>query len=185
MIDFIKKLGLDETTENALIGAWNEKKASFDKTITDLESVKSQIESDYKEKLKGFKDYDTIKEKVNELEQQISQKDVEIEQSKNRNINDRLDFEIEKRLLQGNYAHPELLKSAIDKSSIKYEDGKFNGLDEALNTIKEKYSDMAQANLKGATPQQKTKSPTQLDVNNMSAEDIAKNWTKIMEQRRK
>ena len=186
MIDLIKKLGLEETQEKALIGAFNEEKSKFDKSLNDLQAEFLNKEKTLKEELSKFNDYDDLKTKLADFEQENANTKLQLEEMKNRGINDKMNFEIEKRLLKENAKHVDLLMSAFDKSAVKFENDTFTGIEEGLNKLKESYSDLFnQQAIKGLEPQQKTKSPQSFNPDNMSAQELANNWDKYMESQRR
>ncbi len=186
MIDLIKKLGLEETQEKALIGAFNEEKSKFDKSLNDLQTEFLNKEKTFKEELSKFNDYDDLKTKLADFEQENANTKQQLEEMKTKGLNDKINFEIEKRLMKENARHIDLLMGAFDKSTVKYENDTLTGIDEGINKLKESCSDLfGTQEIKGLEPQQKTKSPQSFNPDNMSAQELANNWEKYMESQRR
>lgn len=186
MIEFIKKLDIDETSKNALIGAFNEEKVKFDNDIKSLTDNFKNEKDTLKESLNKYKDYEDIKAKVSEYEASSLKDKADIEALKQRADSENINFAIEKELLKSNAKHTDLLMNAVNKDNIKFENGKITGIDEALTGLKENYSDLFNSNnLKGNDPARKTKSPEVFNADNMSAQDLANNWDKFMQSKRR
>lgn len=185
MNELLKRLGLPEEQQAEILAAYN-------KDLTLLEGEKNTLVSQFEakekelnEKLEGFKDYEDIKADLLKTKEEFTgfkQKFDEVEKDHAIKLNDTiLQKEIEKSLLKNNVKYADLLISKFDKAALKVKGDIVEGLDKQLEALKANYPDCfnTQNQLSGSTPAQKTHSPEFLDVNNMTAEEIAKNWDKI------
>ena len=191
MNELLKRLGLPEEQQAEILAAYN-------KDLTLLEGEKNTLVSQFEakekelnEKLEGFKDYEDIKADLLKTKEEFTgfkQKFDEVEKDHAIKLNDTiLQKEIEKSLLKNNVKYADLLISKFDKAALNVKDGIVEGLDKQVEALKANYPDCfnAQNQLSGSTPAQKTHSPEFLDVNNMTAEEIAKNWDKIKKANRR
>lgn len=179
------------------------------KTITnrmevEIKKAASNVEKDVMEK---FKDYEELKDKASKastLEKDLEKVNSILEEKSNEcktleetleksnkdwesKLNDTvIGKEIEKSLL--NVKNGELLIPQINKESIKLnKDGKVEGLAEQMETLKANYPDFfnSEKQLSGQAPQQNTQSPQMFNAENMNSQELAKNWTKFMESKRR
>lgn len=187
---FLKSLELDESKIKTI----------SEKFEGEIKAASLKVE---KETLEKYKDYDDIKSKVDTLSNDLQKANTTLEE-KNKSVktleetlkNKEKEFEgklnntiigkeIEKSLL--NIKNGELLKSQIDTSKIKLnKEGKIEGLDEQMESLKSNYPDFFNSQkLSGQTPQQLTNTTKPMDIENMTTEEVAKNWSKILESKNK
>lgn len=188
---FLKSLELDEGKIKTIVDKFN----------SAIKETSSKIEKDIMEK---FKDYDEVKDKASTLEKDLEKVNSTLEEKSNAyktleetleksnkdwesKLNDTvIGKEIEKSLL--NVKNGELLIPQINKESIKLnKDGKVEGLAEQMETLKANYPDFfnSEKQLSGQAPQQNTQSPQLVNFDEMNSKELAKNWTKFMESKRR
>lgn len=188
---FLKSLELDEGKIKTIVDKFN----------SAIKETSSKVEKDIMEK---FKDYDEVKDKASTLEKDLEKVNSILEEKSNecKTLEDTLEKsnkdwesklnntvigkEIEKSLL--NVKNGELLIPQINKESIKLnKDGKVEGLAEQMETLKANYPDFfnSEKQLSGQAPQQNTQSPQMFNAENMNSQELAKNWTKFMESKRR
>ena len=184
---FLKSLELDE----GKIRTINDKFNSI------IKETSSKVE---KEVLERFKDYEEVKSKASKLEKDLEKVNSTLEEKSNAyktlekntkefesKLNDTIiTKEIEKALL--NIKNGELLMPQINKANIKLnKDGKVEGLAEQMETLKANYPDFfnAEKQLSGQVPQQNTQSPQLVNFDEMNSKELAKNWAKFMESKRR
>lgn len=187
---FLKSLELDE----------GKIKTIKDKFNSIIKETSSKVE---KEVLERFKDYEEVKSKAGKLEKDLEKVNSTLEEKSNAyktleetlekktkefesKLNDTvISKEIEKAV--SHIKNGELLIPLISKENIKLnKDGQAEGLAEQIEMYKAKFPDaFTQKQLSGQAPQQNTQSPQVVNFDEMNSKELAKNWTKFMESKRR
>lgn len=191
MLEFLKTLGISEEQQSQIL-------AEYNKEINLVQGEKNSLTAQLKEKeeafnttLESYKDYDEIKSELGKVQTEYTgfkEKFDEVEKSHVTKLNDTIiQKEIEKSLIKNNVKYADLLLQKFDKSALKIKDGVVSGLDQQVEHLKANYADFFTqgTNLVGQAPPQRTESPQFLDVANMTAEEVAKNWDKIRTEQRR
>ncbi|MGL4452180.1 MAG: hypothetical protein ACRCX8_19595 [Sarcina sp.] len=183
MIDFIKKLEIDESVKNALIVQFNDFKAKQD--------------ADYNTELDKFKDYDTIKSENKKLNKNIEQLNSEIQNKTTEHDDVVKKLEATESSWQEKYKdsvldaelktipNGGLLKSQIDTSKLEWDENfkLTNGLSEQIENAKGAFPGVFEAQVaSGVVPPARTDSNKPLtlqDIATWSQDKIQKNWNEI------
>lgn len=179
-----EKLG-DNEVDIVNDGRWIPKD-KFDSLNNEKNEYKEQIKELNKElgELKDkAKDDDEVTEKIEELEIEIENKEKEMESLRKTNA---IKFEI----LKNNPKDVADILPHIDNDVVKIEDNKIIGLEEQINDLRENKSYLFKEEEPAGTGGSKGNSSkerpviTREEINNMSPEEINKNWdtiSKLME----
>ena len=198
MLEILKNCGVEEEKANEIAKAMNEAKIyttnleNVDVRYNKLQEQKKQLEEaskTYQKQLEELTKNNADVEALNKLVEQLQLSNKELEENHSKEMyNLQFDFALESALNNAKCKNNKALKALLDMNSIKYQEGKLNGLHEQIETLQKDASylfdlDIAPSNTGGLGNFGRTgdNAPkfTSEDIRRMSAEEINKNWEHI------
>ena len=145
MLEVLKKCGVEEDKANEIVKAMGEAKIyttnleNVDVRYNKLQEQKKQLEEaskTYQKQLEELTKNNADVEALNKLVEQLqlSNKELEDKHSKE-TYNLQFDFALEGALNNAKSKNNKALKALLDMNSIKYQEGKFEGLQEQIEAL--------------------------------------------------
>lgn len=145
MLEVLKKCGVEEDKANEIVKAMGEAKIyttnleNVDVRYNKLQEQKKQLEEaskTYQKQLEKLTKNDADVEALNTLVEQLQLSNKELETNHKQEM-DRLqfDFALEGALNSAKSKNNKALKALLDMDSIKYQEGKFEGLQEQIEAL--------------------------------------------------
>ena len=196
--EILKNCGVDEEKTNEIVKAMSEAKIyttnleNVDVRYNKLQEQKKQLEEaskGYEKQLKDLQKNNADVDALNKLVEQLQLSNKELEENHSKEMyNLQFDFALESALNNAKCKNNKALKALLDMNSIKYQEGKLEGLNTQIETLQKDASylfdlDIAPSNTGGLGNFGRTgdNAPkfTSEDIRRMSAEEINKNWEHI------
>ena len=145
MLEVLKKCGVEEDKANEIVKAMGEAKIyttnleNVDVRYNKLQEQKKQLEEaskTYQKQLEELTKNNADVEALNKLVEQLQLSNKELETNHKQEM-DRLqfDFALEGALNSAKSKNNKALKALLDMNSIKYQEGKFEGLQEQIEAL--------------------------------------------------
>ena len=198
ILEILKNCGVEEEKANDVLKAMAEAKIyttnleNVDVRYNKLQEQKKQLEEaskSYEKQLKDLQKNNADVDALNKLVEQLQLSNKELEENHSKEMyNLQFDFALESALNNAKCKNNKALRALLDMNSIKYQEGKLNGLHEQIETLQKDASylfdlDIAPSNTGGLGNFGRTgdNAPkfTSEDIRRMSAEEINKNWEHI------
>lgn len=146
MLEVLKKCGVEEDKANEIVKAMGEAKIyttnleNVDVRYNKLQEQKKQLEEaskTYQKQLEELTKNNADVEALNKLVEQLQLSNKELETNHKQEM-DRLQFNfaLENALNSAKSKNNKALKALLDMNSIKYQEGKFEGLQEQIEALK-------------------------------------------------
>ena len=146
MLEVLKKCGVEENKANEIVKAMSESKIyttnleNVDVRYNKLQEQKKQLEEaskNYQKQLEELTKNNADVEALNKLVEQLQLSNKELETNHKQEM-DRLQFNfaLENALNSAKSKNNKALKALLDMNSIKYQEGKFEGLQEQIEALK-------------------------------------------------
>ena len=145
MLEILKKCGIEEEKANEVVKAMNEAKIyttnleNVDVRYNKLQEQKKQLEEaskNYEEKLKELSKNNADVEALNKMIEQLQLSNKQLVDTHSEEMyNLQFDFALENALNNAKSKNNKALKALLDMDSIKYQDGKFDGLQEQIEVL--------------------------------------------------
>ena len=198
MKDLLVSQGLNEEQVTNILKAMNEAKIyttsleNVDVRYNKLQEQKKQLEEaskGYEKQLKDLQKNNADVDALNKLVEQLQLSNKKLVENHSKEMYDlQFNFALEGALNSAKSKNNKALRALLDMNSIKYQEGKLNGLHEQIETLQKDASylfdlDIAPSNTGGLGNFGRTgdNAPkfTSEDIRRMSAEEINKNWEHI------
>ena len=198
MLEVLRKCGVEEDKANEIVKAMGEAKIyttnleNVDVRYNKLQEQKKQLEEaskTYQKQLEELTKNNADVEALNKLVEQLQLSNKELEDKHSKEMyNLQFDFALEGALNNAKSKNNKALKALLDMNSIKYQEGKLEGLQEQIEVLQKDASYLFDLNTApantgglGSFGRSGTTVPkfTSDDIKRMSAEEINKNWDKI------
>ena len=145
MLEVLKKCGVEEDKANEIVKAMNEAKIyttnleNVDVRYNKLQEQKKQLEEaskTYQKQLEKLTKNDADVEALNKLVEQLQLSNKELETNHKQEM-DRLQFNfaLDSALTNAKSKNNKALRALLDVDSIKYQEGKFEGLQEQIEAL--------------------------------------------------
>jgi DNA repair exonuclease SbcCD ATPase subunit len=145
MLEVLKKCGVEEDKANEIVKAMGEAKIyttnleNVDVRYNKLQEQKKQLEEaskSYENQLKDLQKNNADVEALNKLVEQLQLSNKELETNHKQEM-DRLQFNfaLDGALTNAKSKNNKALKALLDMNSIKYQEGKFEGLQEQIEAL--------------------------------------------------
>lgn len=145
MLEVLKKCGVEEDKANEIVKAMGEAKIyttnleNVDVRYNKLQEQKKQLEEaskTYQKQLEKLTKNDADVEALNKLVEQLQLSNKELETNHKQEM-DRLQFNfaLDSALTNAKSKNNKALKALLDMNSIKYQEGKFEGLQEQIEAL--------------------------------------------------
>ena len=145
MLEVLKKCGVEEEKANEIVKAMGEAKIyttnleNVDVRYNKLQEQKKQLEEaskSYENQLKDLQKNNADVEALNKLVEQLQLSNKELEDKHSKEMyNLQFDFALEGALNNAKSKNNKALKALLDMNSIKYQEGKFEGLQEQIEAL--------------------------------------------------
>ena len=145
MLEVLKKCGVEEDKANEIVKAMGEAKIyttnleNVDVRYNKLQEQKKQLEEaskTYQKQLEELTKNNADVEALNKLVEQLQLSNKELEDKHSKEMyNLQFDFALEGALNNAKSKNNKALKALLDMNSIKYQEGKFEGLQEQIETL--------------------------------------------------
>ena len=198
MLEILKNCGVEEEKANEIVKAMGEAKIyttnleNVDVRYNKLQEQKKQLEEaskNYEKQLKDLTKNNADVEALNKLVEQLQLSNKELEEN-HKNEMDKLQFNfaLENALNGAKSKNNKALKALLNMDSIKYQEGKLEGLQEQIEALQKDASYLFDLNNaptstggigqfgRGGSTAPKF---TSEDIRRMSAEEINQNWEHI------
>ena len=198
MLEILKNCGVEEEKANEIVKAMNEAKIyttkheNIDERYNKLKTQKTELETQIKERdtqladlSKNNKGNEDLLNQIKDLQALNKQTTTDYENKINQM---QFDYALEGALTNAKSKNNKALKALLDMNSIKYQEGKLEGLQEQiealqkdasylfdLNNAPQNTGGIGQFGRGGSTAPKFTSD----DIKKMSAEEINKNWEHI------
>ena len=198
MLEILKANGIEEEKANEIVKAMNEAKIyttsleNVDVRYNKLQEQKKQLEEaskGYEKQLKDLQKNNADVDALNKLVEQLQLSNKELEENHSKEMyNLQFDFALESALNNAKCKNNKALKALLDMNSIKYQEGKLEGLNTQIEALQKDASylfdlDIAPSNTGGLGNFGRAGNTapkfTSEDVRRMSVEEINKNWEHI------
>ena len=145
MLEVLKKCGVEEDKANEIVKAMGEAKIyttnleNVDVRYNKLQEQKKQLEEaskTYQKQLEELTKNNADVEALNKLVEQLQLSNKELEDKHSKEMyNLQFDFALEGALNNAKSKNNKALKALLDMNSIKYQEGKFEGLQEQIEAL--------------------------------------------------
>ena len=145
MLEILKNCGVEEEKANEIVKAMNEAKIyttnleNVDVRYNKLQEQKKQLEEaskGYEKQLKDLQKNNADVDALNKLVEQLQLSNKELEENHSKEMyNLQFDFALESALNNAKCKNNKALKALLDMNSIKYQEGKLEGLQEQLEAL--------------------------------------------------
>ena len=198
MLEILKNCGVDEEKASEIVKAMSEAKIyttnleNVDVRYNKLQEQKKQLEEaskNYEKQLKDLTKNNADVEALNKLVEQLQLSNKELEANHKQEMNKlQFDFALEGALNSAKSKNNKALKALLNMDSIKYQDGKLEGLQEQIEALQNDASYLFDLNTApqntgglGSFGRNSNTVPkfTSDDIKRMSAEEINQNWEHI------
>ena len=145
MLEILKNCGVEEEKANEIVKAMSEAKIyttsleNVDVRYNKLQEQKKQLEEaskNYEKQLKDLTKNNADVEALNKLVEQLQLSNKELEDNHSKEMyNLQFNFALENALNSAKSKNNKALKALLDMNSIKYQEGKLNGLHEQIEAL--------------------------------------------------
>lgn len=159
--EILKNCGIEAEKANEIVKAMNDAKVyttkleNADVRYSKLQEQNKQLKeasNEYQEKLEELQKNNSSVEELNKMVEQLQLSNKELE-ANHKNEMDKLqfDFALDKSLSSAKIKDTKLVRALLDMDSIKYQEGKINGLESQIEAIKSTHSYLFEEEKAGST----------------------------------